>query len=332
MISVIIPIYNNGGTIKHCLDCIVPALGQQDEVIIVDDGSQDNGKAICQAYAEQFSIIKIISQNNQGPSVARNKGIEMAREPYIMFFDGDDKIDTALFASFVAFMRAEEPKYSDVDVWLNDFVMQTQNGLVCDSLQSGLHMNEQIIGMKALYTYLSGRGTYANVWRCVFRRDFLVKNNIRFKDDIRCGEDLVFMTQCFSVGKQFLFYCMPFYYYIVEQGESLSHNRSLQSVMDFFAAFDASYTYIQQDEVGNCLKKKLLREMIMILPRLSDLSEEKRLLGEEAFMSHMPLLKESPTITHRMIYIWICLFGISGTSRLFAALRRWRRRLKGLSK
>ena len=93
MISVVIPLYNKAHTIKKTLDCVLRQTYRDYEIVIVDDGSNDNGvQLINEKY--QDSQIRIISQKNQGVSVARNTGIEKARGEWISFLDADDLWDS----------------------------------------------------------------------------------------------------------------------------------------------------------------------------------------------------------------------------------------------
>ena len=90
LLSFIIPMYNAEKYIGNCLDSILlQDLDKKNyEILVVDDGSTDNGKRIVDGY----SVVKYIRQDNQGQSAARNKGIELARGKYLCFVDADDSL------------------------------------------------------------------------------------------------------------------------------------------------------------------------------------------------------------------------------------------------
>lgn len=90
MISIIVPVYNVEAYLVECLESLLAQTGVELEIILVDDGSTDGSLAICQAYAERHRNIKLISQTNQGQSVARNVGLDHAKGDYIFFIDSDD--------------------------------------------------------------------------------------------------------------------------------------------------------------------------------------------------------------------------------------------------
>lgn len=92
LISVIIPIYNKEKYISDCLESILCQTYKNLEIILINDGSKDNSKTICEKYASIDGRIKLISTQNRGAARARNTGIDMASGKYISFIDADDYI------------------------------------------------------------------------------------------------------------------------------------------------------------------------------------------------------------------------------------------------
>lgn len=94
MISIVIPLYNKAPFVTRALDSIASQTFQYYEVIIINDGSTDNSKEVAEHWIRSSSIqpgkYKIISQENKGVSVARNRGVSEANNKYIAFLDSDD--------------------------------------------------------------------------------------------------------------------------------------------------------------------------------------------------------------------------------------------------
>ena len=88
--SLIVPAYNVAAYLKDCLDSLVSLSGSNFEVIIANDGSTDNGEAICLEYAEKYPFIRYFYKENGGLSSARNFGINQAKGDYLWFIDSDD--------------------------------------------------------------------------------------------------------------------------------------------------------------------------------------------------------------------------------------------------
>ena len=98
MISVIIPLYNKETTIAKTLSSIFMQEYNDYEIVIVDDGSTDNGLDIVQAL--QSEKISIYCQSNKGPSAARNLGVRKAKGDWIVFMDADDWFEHDAFNQF----------------------------------------------------------------------------------------------------------------------------------------------------------------------------------------------------------------------------------------
>lgn len=93
MVSVIVPVYNVEKYLHRCVDSILAQTFTDFELILVDDGSPDNCGAICDEYARKDSRVRVIHQENQGVSCARNAGIEKATGRYIAYIDSDDYVE-----------------------------------------------------------------------------------------------------------------------------------------------------------------------------------------------------------------------------------------------
>ena len=110
MISVIVPVYNVEKYLEECLDSIQNQTYSNIEIILVNDGSTDNSKKICEKYCKRDSRFLLINQENQGLSAARNKGVEISTGEYIVFVDSDDIIKTNYLEKLMQYMT------EDVDI------------------------------------------------------------------------------------------------------------------------------------------------------------------------------------------------------------------------
>ena len=92
LVSVIIPVYNVEKYLCRCLDSVINQTYSNIEIILVDDGSEDNSGTICEEYKSRDTRIKVIHQKNQGLSAARNNGFLESNGDYIVFVDSDDYV------------------------------------------------------------------------------------------------------------------------------------------------------------------------------------------------------------------------------------------------
>lgn len=115
-VSVIVPVYNVEEYLSDSLESIVnQTIFEQLEVLLIDDGSQDNSLQICKKYASKFDNIHVFHQTNQGPSSARNKGLREATGEYIAFFDSDDWAVKDLYESLLLLIEENNADMSMVD-------------------------------------------------------------------------------------------------------------------------------------------------------------------------------------------------------------------------
>lgn len=100
-ISVIIPIYNAEEYMNKCISSVVNQSYGNLEIILIDDGSTDNSSEICDRWKKIDSRISVLHKKNEGPGVARNIGIEMARGEYITFVDSDDWVESLMYENML---------------------------------------------------------------------------------------------------------------------------------------------------------------------------------------------------------------------------------------
>lgn len=105
LVSVIVPVYNVAPYLERCIDSLIAQTWTQLEILLVDDGSNDESGSICDRYAEKDSRIRVIHKENGGLSSARNAGLDTATGAYIGFVDSDDWIEPDMYARMLALLE-----------------------------------------------------------------------------------------------------------------------------------------------------------------------------------------------------------------------------------
>ena len=123
MISVIVPVYNVETYLEECLDSIQNQTYTDLEVILVNDGSTDGSKAICERYCKENRHFHLLNQENQGLSAARNTGVAASRGEFIVFVDSDDMILANYLETLMHYMR------EDVDIVESQFTVSNEEFL-----------------------------------------------------------------------------------------------------------------------------------------------------------------------------------------------------------
>ena len=112
MVSVVIPCFNHAQYVEETVQSVLASSFKAVEVIIVDDGSVDNSREVCENICARFEAVTYIYQDNAGPSVARNTGISKAKGRYILALDADDLISPNYLEEAVKILE----KHADVKV------------------------------------------------------------------------------------------------------------------------------------------------------------------------------------------------------------------------
>ena len=107
-VSIITPCYNGERYVKETIESVLAQTYTDWEMLVIDDGSQDQSAAIIQSYADKDPRIQLISQENAGSSAARNNGIRRARGRYIALLDADDLWDPEFLSKQIAYLTEKQ--------------------------------------------------------------------------------------------------------------------------------------------------------------------------------------------------------------------------------
>lgn len=220
-VSVIVPIYNAEKTLIKCLDSIVAQTYSNIETILVDDGSCDGSKKICELYCLRYNNFRLISQENSGPSTARNNGIDNSNGKYVYFVDADDYIEHKLVETMVKV--AED--YSAEMVICNYYIEKVDSTTVIHqyACRSKLYVGEEYRNLcENLIDDTSEKRIPPYSWVRMILRSALENPRMRYKDGIIRSEDFhFFVTLQFRLTKVYVL-AEPLYHY-VEIPTSITH-------------------------------------------------------------------------------------------------------------
>lgn len=218
-ISVVIPVYNGEKYVHDCIDMLQKqTLHDGFEIIFINDGSTDKTLEIIQKYAKTDLRIRVISQENQGVSAARNCGVEEAKGKWIVFVDVDDEIST----NYIQDIYYESKNNDEMQflIYARHYVEKKENLLNAEAItKSGLIcslLTEE--PLKELGTDFLLR----TVWSKAYRTSFLKENAFSFINGLKWGEDLVFQCAVFQKAEKIKFIYRGHYRY-VQNSESTMH-------------------------------------------------------------------------------------------------------------
>lgn len=225
-ISTIIPIYNSSKFLGRCLDSLLESQIDclENEIILVDDGSTDDSLKICEQYATLHQNIRVFTQENQGPSTARNLGIEKATGEYITFVDSDDYVERKYFEVINKYLNA---KY--------DLLIFGYNKITDGVVEKKILQNKSLDRSEIL-KQIEKTSTSMNLFwfphTKVYKSSMLDK--IRFNTNIFIGEDTIFNIEVMADSNSLhtMEECLYNYVYNEDSLTSVKYRSNLLSNME----------------------------------------------------------------------------------------------------
>ncbi len=199
-ISVIMPMYNAYEYIRPAMDSVLDQTLKDIEIICIDDGSTDHTLDVIKEYQKADERIRIVTENNAGPSVARNKGIIRARGEYIIFLDADDYYEHDLLETLYneAVEKDLDIAVCEYDVY-NDKRARFEKSI--DSEYSGLFSSGEIIS-KSKYPDYIFQSVTGYVWNKLFKASFIREKQLLFAPELYVFEDMLFVLMALSLAER----------------------------------------------------------------------------------------------------------------------------------
>ena len=204
-VSVVMPIYNAYDYLRPALDSILTQTLSEFEIICVDDGSTDPSLEMLKEYQSRDERIRIITETNAGPALARNNGMRRARGEYVAFLDADDFLEPTFLEKLYTIAKRD-----DLDIAISEYdVYNTKKARFekAAAEDSSYIFVPDAVTSKSEHPDCIFSSTVSSAWNKLFRREFLEEKNLSFLIDVRMFEDVYFVLTALSlaerVGKTF---------------------------------------------------------------------------------------------------------------------------------
>lgn len=198
-VSIIIPVYNKEKYLKRCFESLEEQIYRNLEIILIDDGSNDNSLYLCKEYSRisKYDCL-VFHQENKGPSAARNKALEFASGDFVLFLDADDSLEQDCISTcielfirykcdFVEFEFINEPAKKEFDAF-NIITIE----------------NDEIVKHLLLKKYIK-----PVVCGAIYSRALL--NNLRFPENMKWGEDSYYKLLICKKSNKIVYIKSPLY-------------------------------------------------------------------------------------------------------------------------
>lgn len=181
LISVVMPAYNYGRLLPRALDSVLDQQQEAVELIVVNDGSQDDTAAVLDGYADRYPRIQVIHQANAGAAAARNRGIAAARGRHVLLLDADDE----LVPGALAILLQAQARTPDAGMFLGGQISVQPDGR--ESVRAPSPIGAQVPEV-LIRRYLLEKRIAIQHCCSMFRRDLLLQ--CPYPARLRKGEDI----------------------------------------------------------------------------------------------------------------------------------------------
>lgn len=249
-VSIIVPVYNAEKYLEECIDSLINQTYENIEIILVNDGSTDNSLNICKEY-EKYTNLRVITQENQGVSTARNKGLETSTGEYIMFVDSDDYIEPNMVEEMIKGVI-------NSDMVICEYNEKYQNSIIPIKIRSDLN---KINAKEAILLTFDTAGGY--LWNKIFKKETIIKNNFKFDSNIHMLEDQLFVIKYMSKINEITIIHKCLYNYRIRKtsaARNTNNNKynsiiiALHKIIDIFNELDINNLIIKQKIIEYCYK------------------------------------------------------------------------------
>lgn len=226
--SIVIPVYNAENKISRSIQSIINQTFVDWELVLVDDGSNDNSLNICNEFSSADTRIRVFSQTNQGVSSARNLGLRLSKGRYVTFVDADDWLVSNALQIYNDVINSNNPDILKSG-YIRDYSNNRQEVVVCEKMFYETSKADML-------RRVNDTRYWGYVWNSVYRRSIV--NNLCFDEDISWLEDHIFSLKAFLKSKSMILIPETLYHYTINDEISLSNNKSPK---DIYMASSRSY-------------------------------------------------------------------------------------------
>ena len=229
-ISIIIQVYNAGNYLRSCIDSLLKQEFKDFELILIDDGSDDESSSICDHYSYLFPNIKTFHFKNEGVSSARNHGIELAQGRYLVFVDADDDVPPTSLSSLMK---------EDADLVIGGYIRKESGK---ETIYIPKEEKSYYEETKELFLndILSRTFLIDGPWGKLFKREIVVNNHLTFNKNLSYAEDKLFVYTYMLLANNIIT-TKEIVYHQIRRKNSLSSNthsiKHIRQLLDFLPLY-----------------------------------------------------------------------------------------------
>ena len=252
LLTVIIPVYNGEKYLQSTLESVLSSTYKNIEVLIINDGSSDSSEQIINNFIQTDSRIRYLYEENAGIVAARNLGLELAKGEYICFCDQDDIAVSDMYTEIISNM---EKSNSQIGICSTGRLV-SDNKSRYESLKDDSYIGKEIMN-SLLYPIIflgysynfveKDNYLYGCLWKCIFRKNFLQQNQIKFHRFVSYEDDWIFVTEALAKADNVISRSRTGYYWRVNDISESHADKYVDNILEKMQELDI-YTdgYLQR--------------------------------------------------------------------------------------
>ena len=298
LVSVVVAVYNIEKYIEICIQSLLKQTYDEMEILLIDDGSQDESGSICDKYAEKDSRIRVLHKQNGGLSDVRNVGIQEASGKYLMYVDGDDTVSENFVEAAVSCAERFQ-----TDIGIFDFQEIEEDTGRVDRWSMRIRRNELLNAENDPEILL----TTPCAWNKIYRLDFLKESGLSYPLK-RHYEDLTVTPVLLALAKRIVYLDSgPLYDYMLRDGSIMRSHDFRKNYEDRTAAVRDVLRTFREKKIFEPFQKELeflTFEHVYFMPMKEILMYEPDSVYQKKFrafaLEQFPDLMKNPYIRERL--------------------------------
>ena len=248
-LSIIVPIYNVEKYLSRCIESILNQTFKDFELILVNDGSTDNCKEICEKYKRMDSRIIVANKKNGGLSSARNLGIDISKGDYIGFVDSDDFIDVHMYEILLNTINAYDSDIVICDYYkVNEYDIKKYEKMKSNNKDINV---ENINNIDAIERIITRDIKIVVAWNKIYKRSLF--DNLRYKEGVICEDEFLAHRIFYKCNKVSIIN-QKLYYYIQRKGSIINSPFSSKDFDKIYAIKDR-VDFLNEKKITNLIDK-----------------------------------------------------------------------------
>lgn len=259
-VSIIVPVYNAEACLRRCVESVLNQEYTDFELLLADDGSQDQSGAICDGFAAEDSRVRVFHKENSGVSDTRNLCIRQACGRYLQFLDADDWITSNATKLMVRAMEEHS-----CDLVISDFYR-----VVGEKVSPKGDIDEaRVLSREEYAAHMMENPAdyyYGVLWNKLYRREIVERHHLRMDPAISWCEDFMFNLEYIRRAETFFALQVPVYYYVKTKGslctQGISLSKTIQMKLTAFEYYNRFYKTVLDEAEYEKQRLKIYRFLI----------------------------------------------------------------------